>query len=479
MDETKSLPETCRALLYAPVEASSDDAAACRAYLEAIAHNPDAPHREGGPLVEAAARIHRELRRLQQATTETCPDGEADLLPPLRQALKRELARTSRFATGLALVLLEVEPLEDTRRTRGERVAEAVLTHVEQELRRLARAVDTVCRTGDHLAVVLPEEGAAGAQSAARRWVRALEDRPFEGDGFRVRIALRAGVACHPDDAVDTASGLLQAARSALLFARTLTRETVMAYRDLPRGTSTQLEGHRVEDLAQRVQALLRRSRSQCLDSIWAMVRAIEVRDGYTGRHSMNVHGLSVRLAQQMQMTSEQIETVAHAAMLHDIGKIGVPDSILMRPGSLTRAQWTIITRHPVIGCRILSQASFLRRTVPAVRHHHEWWDGSGYPDRLQGTQIPLSARILAAPDVYDAMTSDRVYRPALAPEVAMAEIRGGRGTHFDPEVVDAFERLWGQGDLADLAIPVAPTVATAYPLAFPPSTTKPDSPRA
>jgi HD-GYP domain-containing protein (c-di-GMP phosphodiesterase class II) len=144
-------------------------------------------------------------------------------------------------------------------------------------------------------------------------------------------------------------------------------------------------------------------------------------------------------------LAAEQVERIAHAALLHDVGKLAVPDEILHKRGALTPQEWTVVAEHPVAGERILQRIPDLAVIAPVVRHEHEHWDGTGYPDRLRERKIPIGSRIILACDAYHAMLTDRPYRAALTPEQAMAELRRGAGKQFDPDVVDALLDLLGE----------------------------------
>lgn len=170
-----------------------------------------------------------------------------------------------------------------------------------------------------------------------------------------------------------------------------------------------------------------------------ALMEAIEQRDLYTSEHIDRVESIAVALAHDLGLTPGEIQTVKYAAQLHDIGKLATPTEILQQPGPLSEQQWQIVRRHPVVGSRILEQVSFLREAAPLVRHHHEWFNGAGYPDGLCGRDIPVGARIIAVADAFDAMTSDRPYRSALTVDEAVAELTTHAGTQFDPEVVASF----------------------------------------
>jgi putative nucleotidyltransferase with HDIG domain len=182
-----------------------------------------------------------------------------------------------------------------------------------------------------------------------------------------------------------------------------------------------------------------------------SLVNALEAKDLYTGKHSERVTHYAIKVAELLGCTSAQIESLRTAGYLHDIGKIGIQDHILTKPGPLTAEEYQIVKKHPVIGDTIVSELGLSPEERTIIRHHHERWDGAGYPDGLRGTQIPLIARIVTVADAFDAMTSKRAYRDAMSTDESIAELVKNRGRQFDPEVVDAFvqvaEKLGKNGD--------------------------------
>ena len=175
------------------------------------------------------------------------------------------------------------------------------------------------------------------------------------------------------------------------------------------------------------------------LQTVVSLANAIDARDSYTGDHSQRMGDLATRMSQAMNLQEKEIEAIYWAAVLHDIGKIGLPDEILNKPGPLTDEEWTIIKEHPLTGAEIVAPVKYLAPVAPIIKAHHEKHDGSGYPYGLKGNEIPLGSRIVAVVDAYVAIRDKRVYSEAHSHEEAIAKIRKCSGTQFDPEVVGVF----------------------------------------
>jgi putative two-component system response regulator len=194
--------------------------------------------------------------------------------------------------------------------------------------------------------------------------------------------------------------------------------------------------------------AKLREVNAQLLSAYEATIEgwshALDLRDRETEGHSRRVTQLTVKLAQDLGMGAEEIMHIRRGALLHDMGKIGVPDSILHKPDTLTDEEWTIMRRHPQLAYDMLYPIEYLHPALEIPLNHHEKWDGTGYPRGLQGEEIPIVARLFAVVDVWDALTSDRPYRPAWTEEQALTYIREQSGNHFDPQVVELFFKVIG-----------------------------------
>ena len=194
--------------------------------------------------------------------------------------------------------------------------------------------------------------------------------------------------------------------------------------------------------------------REMFTQTIGALAEAVDKRDPFTSKHSQRVRTISVDIGRQMRVSAGELEALEWGGLLHDVGKIGVPDSILLKQGKLTREERITMNAHPVLGAQIIGPVDRLAPELPVIRHHHEWYNGSGYPDRLMGDEIPKLARILHVADAFEAMTADRPYRKALSNDQALGELRKFAGVQFDPEVVDAFVKTSWADDIRDAGEP-------------------------
>ena len=209
-------------------------------------------------------------------------------------------------------------------------------------------------------------------------------------------------------------------------------------------GRQRQLERYAADlrEVFKRERASAQELRASYMATVRALSNAVEARDAYTGKHAERVAAYGVELARACGLDVSTNPQVEFGFLLHDVGKVAVPDAILFKTDRLTDEEFALIKRHPVVGAEILRDVSFLGEAKLVVRHHHERWDGTGYPDGLHGDDIPLAARVFALVDTLDALTSDRPYRTAVGWEDARAVIVAETGTQFDPAVVQAYQTI-------------------------------------
>jgi putative nucleotidyltransferase with HDIG domain len=211
----------------------------------------------------------------------------------------------------------------------------------------------------------------------------------------------------------------------------------------------TQRSAHKLREAAETIQTqnvsleqanrLLKERSTAAMESLSATVDA---RDAYTAGHSRRVQQLALAIGRELELSHAELELLGHAALFHDIGKLGIPDAILLKPSSLTEEEWVVMASHAAEGASIINRLGFLSDAVPAIRHHHERFDGQGYPDGLSGEDIPLGARIIHVADAFDSMLTTRVYRPARPAQDALQELRRMAGSQFCPRCVSALDAI-------------------------------------
>ncbi|MGH3005782.1 MAG: HD-GYP domain-containing protein, partial [Gaiellaceae bacterium] len=320
---------------------------------------------------------------------------------------------------ALTVCLLDIDNFKQINDRFGHPVGDRVLAQVAARLRQGGEAFRL---GGDEFALLLPRRDEHEGLSVAKSILERVAEGDCEHGG---RLSMSAGVASYPQHGVER-SELVRVADSALYLAKEHGKNTVRVYRP---------------DLIELVE--LRRlaegpDRAARLRAAASLAHAVDARDAYTGSHSYMVGELAARVATRMGLDAEAIELTRLAGSLHDLGKLAIPEEILRKPGPLNEAERLVLERHPQIGFRMLDSLG-IEPVATWVLHHHERWDGAGYPERKTGQEIPLGSRILFVADAYDAMTTDRVYRSRLSHDRAIAELDRCAGTQFDPEVVDAF----------------------------------------
>lgn len=338
------------------------------------------------------------------------------------EEIEREIDRARRNDGHVAVVVGDLDNFKRLNDRYGHGAGDAALRRVGQVLSEGKRKIDTVARTGgEEFALLLPETEKRGAYVLAER-LRVEISLQFTKEP---QLTISFGVAGYPDHAL-TAEELLTASDRALYAAKQLGRDRSVLFSDQLGPVLAAPDG---EDTA---------SSAAHLNTVISLAEALDLRDTGTSDHSETVGRLSAMTARELNLAPNRVERIRIAGVLHDIGKVSVPDAVLRKAGPLDEDEWQEMRRHPEIGAHILGNPIFddLRSWVLA---HHERPDGRGYPYRLSGSEIPLEARILAVADAYEAMTADRVYRPAMSGEAARAELMEGAGTQFDARIVEVF----------------------------------------
>ena len=336
------------------------------------------------------------------------------------ERLARELEHALRYGRPLALCLVDVDDFKRINDRFGHPTGDRVLSQVATRLRQSGEAFRL---GGDEFAVLLPGYEESEALTAAESIVDRIATLDF---GQMGAITVSAGIACAPHHSSER-DELVQLVDSALYWAKEYGKNRVRIYRP------------DVIELAELKRLATAGDRAARLHAAASLARAVDARDVYTGSHSQRVAQLAVRIAARIGLPRDELEFTRLAASLHDLGKLALPEDLLRKPAPLTEPERLVLQRHAEIGFRMLESLG-IGPVAESVLHHHERWDGTGYPDRLAGTDIPLGARIIFVADAFDAMTSDRLYRRRRTRGEALAEIVRCAGTQFDPSVVRALE---------------------------------------
>jgi len=345
-----------------------------------------------------------------------------------QETLAAEVERASRYGRTFTLLMMDLDLFKAVNDRLGHPSGDEALRAVARVLRANARATDFVARYGgEEFVMILSNTDAARAGVLAERIAAGV--RGIELDAAETpRLTLSVGLAEYPSCGRDRES-LIAAADAALLFAKRSGRDMIadfstISLQDLDRAT---LDGLAV------------RFKKADVETLETLVRAIDQRDGSVGERAHGVAIAAERLARALSLDQEQVELLRMAALVCDIGNVVIPVEILTHPGKLSDDELRTIRRHPEVGKQLLESATRLDALLPVVLHHHERWDGLGYPGGLAGEEIPYAARAIAICNAWQAMISDRPYRPALTREGALREVAAGAGTQFDPTMAAAF----------------------------------------
>ena len=422
--------------------------------LAALAEHLTAAQDEGALVAVDAdqlrdPRLRAAFRALADRVADTWRLATVDPLTGLatRQAVldrvDEEVARAARYRRPMSVILVDLDHFKRLNDSHGHAAGDVVLRNVGALLAASVRATDFAGRYGgEEFLIVLPETDADAAASVAEKLRRSIARTAVElPDGESVVVTMSAGVA-GGHGAVLVADALVRDADAALYSAKALGRDQVYVFRETGDDGTIRRARITVEARSQAIDV----GREAMAAAQQALLGALAGRAAWAGRPSALIAEASVSLARAIDLPAGELERIRTASLLHDLGKLAIPDEILAKPGDLGVAEWRVVTEHPKIGQVVLEQAGALRDAATIVLHHHEWYDGRGYPHGLAGTEIPVGARIVAIVDAYEAMIAGRPYRDAITHVEAIAELRRMAGIQFDPELVEVFAEVFATG---------------------------------
>ncbi len=406
-----------------------------------------------------ASAIERLGSSMEAAHSEATTDRLTGLpnRPAIIGNLFTEVERSIRYRRPLAVAFADIDHFKTINDTYGHEAGDLVLRGVADVLRRNIRASDRVGRYGgEEFMVVLPETSVDdGANLADKLRLLVGAELLKLPDGSTVSVTISLGVTGGAGDRLRV-DALVREADAAMYSAKALGRDQVYAFEE-PNDDSTIVRSPISPAGRSQAMELGRLAHGAAAD---ALAQIIAPLPHYRGQPSALIATIVTTLARQLDLPEHEIDKIRVAALLHDVGKVGIPQDILEKPSSLTPAEWRSVVQHPRIGQVILEQATVLRDAVPIILHHHERFGGAGYPYGLRGQEIPLGARIVAIADAYDAMIQDRPYKGKITHAAAVEELRSHAGTQFDPELVEIFCDIYGNE--APIADPAAAGFAAA-----------------
>lgn len=364
----------------------------------------------------------------------------------LGEVIEAEFLRAKRYAHPLSAILLDIDYFKSVNDVYGHQFGDLVLKQFARQLKLAVRQYDIVVRFGGEEFVVLsPATNRADAVGLGDRILEIISLYDFGDREHNIKLKVSIAVSSYPEDKISKGQDLIDLADHILSKVKELGGNRVYSSVDLktieekdnfipaPDKTTD------VRLLKKKLDKLTRQANQGLVESIFAFAKTIELKDHYTGEHVEKTVHYATEVARKLGLQKEEIEKISQASILHDLGKIGVSEKILLKKGKLTKKEYDEIKRHPQIAVDILRPIQSLQGVVPMIYYHHERWDGKGYSSGLKGDQIPMGARIIAVSDVYEALTSDRPYRKAYPKEEAIKIVKNSSGSQFDPKVVDAF----------------------------------------
>jgi len=366
----------------------------------------------------------------------------------LMERLPIEVYRAKRYNDHFSFAFLDIDYFKSINDVYGHRVGDRLLAEFANFIRSSLRQSDVLARYGgEEFAILMTHTDKLGAQYVANRLIIKLSSHIFKIEKTEIKLKVGMGIATlSSDEYCDTYDKLLSAADKALQRAKESGSNVVATYSDLYKdkkeATDKLSPYEEVNVLKRKINRLSERVDRVVLESMYAFSKSMEARDYYTAEHAEEMVGLVLKIGKEIGLSQEMLNNLERGAMLHDIGKIGISDSILRKKAKLTPEEYQIIKMHPKIGAEIIRAIHFLKDVVPVVLHHHERWDGKGYPSGLKEREIPLLARIVGIADVYQALISDRPYRKAYFKKEALEILKKEAGTHFDKDLVEILIRL-------------------------------------
>lgn len=375
-----------------------------------------------------------------------------------QEVLSKELANADARGTKLSIIIMDINRISKINRELGHAKGDEVIKLLAEKVKMNIRSSDTAGRYGgDEIAIILPDTDTAEAKYIAEYLVYSLSCS-FVDDVGPVKVSV--GVTTYPECTKDQEKLLILAEQAMYISQSKGYKDgmsTIVSSKDFDFWDDTALNSYAEvlskrhsqlginfeDELVNKFNKEQIKSQNHLMEMVTSLAGAIDAKDTYTKGHSSSVSRYAEALAKALNLPDSEVERIALGALLHDVGKIGIPENVLRKPTHLSDEEWEIMKQHPVIGAeKVLMPNEALRDLIPMVKYHHERWDGTGYPERLKGEDIPYSARIVSVADAYHALISDRPYRKGLGVEKACEILKMGAGIQWDRNLVRQFIQI-------------------------------------
>ncbi|MFH1269801.1 MAG: diguanylate cyclase, partial [Candidatus Omnitrophota bacterium] len=368
----------------------------------------------------------------------------------LQDVIEAEFFRAKRYIHPFSVMLLDVDYFKSINDVYGHIFGDLVLKQLSRQLKMMVRQYDIVIRFGgEEFIIISPGIDRAGVLKLAERLLDTINLYNFGDKNHMVKLKLSIAVTSYPEDKIVKGMDLVEIADQVLDKLKESGGNNVYSSLDMQKKRPSASRKPKIDIgvLKDRIQKLTKQTNQSLIEAVFAFAKTIELKDQYTGEHVEMTVQYATEISRALNLADEEVECIKQAAILHDLGKIGVSEKILAKKSKLTEKEFEEIKKHPQTGVDIIRPIKFLHNIIPIILSHHERWDGRGYPNGLKGDEIPMGARVVAIADVYQALTSNRPYRKAYSREEAIKIINGGSGSQFDPRVVNKFMQIIRQID--------------------------------
>ncbi len=364
------------------------------------------------------------------------------------ETLEKELALAKRHAQSLSVIMMDIDYFKSVNDVYGHPFGDLVLKQFTQKLQKAVRRYDILFRLGgEEFVMISPRTDRPTGLLLAKRLLKTINAHSFGNKAHVLKLKVSVGVASYPEDGVVIRGlDLVNLADRILNKVKEYGGNKVFSSADLEK-----LEGNVasendasevIELLKKKIYRLSQRANQSLIEAIFALAKNIGVKDWYSDTFTKKMMNYAIEIGKMLKLPKNEIEHIRKAVILHDIGKVGINENILLKHSKLTTKEFETMKKHPQLSTDIIRPLYFLRGTVPLILYHHERWDGKGYPHRLKGNQIPIGARIIAIVDAYRSLTSNRPYRKAYSKSSAVKILKKEAGTKFDPRVTAAFLKI-------------------------------------